>query len=140
MSWNCAHLWPVVRSSNIFLMLVTILKIVIHICHQHQRKKIKSNRKSKVGKIYSLDLEVPNQKEFQEVPLLNTPDNFKFTPHGLGKTVSIKVEFRTFIQWLKISENPGIQPNYQLVWPQLTSVDLLRYFWNQWWSNSGLCG
>ena len=48
-------------------------------------KTIKSNRKSKVGKIYSLDLEVPNQKEFQEVPLLNTPDNFKFTPHGLGK-------------------------------------------------------
>lgn len=38
---------------------------------------------SKVGKIYSLDLEVPNQKEFQEVPLLNTPDDFKFTPHGL---------------------------------------------------------
>jgi len=39
--------------------------------------------KSKIGKIYSLDLEVPNQKEFQEVPLLNTPDDFKFTPHGL---------------------------------------------------------
>ena len=50
---------------------------------------MKSTQKSKVGKIYSLDLEVPNRKEFQEVPLLNTPDDFKFTPHGLGKRVTI---------------------------------------------------
>merc|ERR1711962_217325 len=37
----------------------------------------------KEGKIYSLDLEIPNLEAFKEVPLLNTPEDFIFTPHGL---------------------------------------------------------
>jgi len=37
----------------------------------------------KNGKIYSLDLENPKLDHFKEVPILNAPDDFYLTPHGL---------------------------------------------------------